>query len=85
MTAKSIKELNFHSPATYRVVIKGRLSSDWLDQFSDLDLQITKSEDGEYQSVLQGTLLDQTQLSGILSSIYSMHLPILEIKWVDNN
>lgn len=85
MIPKSITELNFHSQANYRIVIRGRLSSDWLDQFSDLNLEIYKTENGEYQSVLEGRILDQTQLSGILSSIYSMHLPIVEIKWIDNN
>ena len=77
-------ELNFQGKATYRIVLKGRIPSDWLDHFSDLKMVIHKTPNRSYQTILEGNILDQTELSAILKSIYNLHLPIIEVKWIKN-
>ena len=33
-------------------------------------------------TVLQGTVMDQTELAGILNTLYEFHLPLLSVKYL---
>jgi len=35
--------------------------------------------DGKVQSVLEGRLVDQAALSGILNKLYELHLPVMSV------
>jgi hypothetical protein len=73
-------ELDFHTPATYRIQIKGYLADRWSDRLAGMDL--TRSDPAGVGTVttLCGWLVDQGALIGVLNALYSLHLPVLSVE-----
>ena len=71
--------VRFEKPGTYEIVVQGILQQSWSDRLSGMQIT-TENPDGEAPiTTLIGHLRDQTQLNGVLNSIYDMHLPILSV------
>jgi hypothetical protein len=81
--SRDIAALNFGGPATYRVVVQGEVSQDWIGRLGGMVITTTSQESGAPQTTLLGQILDQPALRGILETLYALHLPILEVKKVD--
>ena len=62
----------------YQIRIKGHLSSRWLDWFDGL--AITLEEDGN--TLLNGPLIDQAALHGILKKVRDLGMPLLSVNSV---
>ena len=60
---------------TYKIRIKGHLDQRWADWFGDLTL--TQQPDGT--TVLDGPVVDQAALFGILTKIHNLGMPLLEV------
>ena len=75
--------LQMTSPAIYRIRVQGQLDAKLISQLDGLSL----SEEGRNQeppvSVLVGRIVDQASLSGLLQTLYGMHLPLLSVSCVD--
>ena len=70
-------------PATYRICVKGRLVSDWLDRLSDMKVESSVERDGQETTMLEGRLADQAALSGLLNTLYELHLPVISVECLD--
>lgn len=70
----------FDKPARYRIVVQGRIDESWSDRLAGM--HITAGEPGKSESTtcLVGNLRDQAQLSGVLNSLYDLHLAILLVE-----
>jgi hypothetical protein len=44
----------------------------------------TRGSDGQPETILVGRLADQAALSGILNSLYELHMPVLSAECVDS-
>jgi len=77
------KPLGFTSGACYRICIKGFLDGSWSDRFGGM--HISNQADGAISplSVLDGSLMDQTELIGVLNSLYEMRLPLVSVTLLD--
>ena len=64
----------------YQIRIEGHTSLDWSASFDEVTIQHT--QDG--QTILTGTLPDQTALHGVLMRIRDMGLSLVEIKRIEN-
>lgn len=71
----------FSAPGYYRIEVQGRLSQDWLDRFGAMQVEAHPPQ-AEDVTVLQGRVSDQAQLSGILNTLYQLHLPLLAVKYL---
>ncbi len=69
--------------ATYFIRVEGCIGERWKDWFGDLS--VTHSDEAFVTSVLQGTITDQAALLGLLQKLYSLGLPILEVRYVEPN
>ena len=78
------KNLDFSSGARYRISVKGFLDASWSERFSDM--RISNQTDGIISplAVLEGSVMDQTELIGVLNNIYEMHLPLVSVSFLDN-
>jgi hypothetical protein len=65
-------------PMVYQVRIKGHLGQRWRDWFEGLT--ITLEEDGN--TLLNGPVLDQSALHGILKKIRDLGMPLLSVNSV---
>ena len=70
-------------PATYRIHVKGHLVSDWSDRLSDLKVEKSVGLDGQETTMLEGRLADQAALSGVLHTLYELHLPVISVECLD--
>jgi len=83
-TLKHSAGLKFTSPAAYRIYVKGFLDESWSDRFNGLQIENQTSATEPPKTILQGTLLDQAQLLGVLSNLYEMHMSLISLELLDN-
>lgn len=67
------------TPATYRIVVAGRLGQEWSFYFDGLEIDFGHLSDGSPATTLTGSVTDQAALHGILSRIRDVGLPLLEV------
>ncbi len=75
-------DISFSGPATYRIVIKGRIPDSYYGRFGSMQIQVIQSKD-QFETVLIGIIADQSQLAGILSIFFHLRMPIKNIALLD--
>ena len=63
--------------ATYRVRVRGRLDPSLSDRLEGMHIDTLTRDDGTAESVLEGRLADQAALTGVLNTLYELHLPVI--------
>jgi hypothetical protein len=63
------------TPATYRIVVQGRLGPDWAVFFGGLTLSWQEPD----QTAFVGQIVDQSALHGLLNTIRDLGLPLVEV------
>ena len=84
-TISHIKDIEFGSPATYRIVVKGALDDHWSDRLAGMAISVAESASGSSHTTLVGPLRDQAQLNGVLETLYDLHLAILRVEEVGDD
>ena len=82
-SSDSVTQLKFSGPAKYQLIIKGIIPDSYHSLFGGLEHRRERSKDGEVKSILEGELYDQAALAGILSTIYSLRLPLVGLKYIE--
>lgn len=85
ISLKNAEELKFTTPATYRIHVKGFIDESWSDRLNGLLIENQASESKGPVAVLRGTMLDQTQLLGVLNNLYEMHMSLISVELLDND
>lgn len=71
----------FDAPAMYKICVRGVLKPRWSERLEGMDIRVTESPDSQYHiTMLEGVLLDQAALSGVLNTLYNLHLPVLSVE-----
>ena len=78
------KAPTMHGPAIYRICVRGRLDARWSERIGGMQVTETQGFDGAPETILVGRLADQASLSGILNSLYELHLPVMSAECVDS-
>ena len=81
-TRERPNDLDFGGPATYRIVVQGRVSENWRNRLGEMEVSTPGDSDRSYTTLL-GRIHDQAALHGLLDTLYALHLPILEVSKVD--
>jgi hypothetical protein len=68
-----------HGSSRYEICIKGHLSSRWVSRFDGMTL--TDQDDGT--TVIEGPIVDQAALHGLLNKLSDLGLPLLSVTQVD--
>jgi hypothetical protein len=69
------QETNPSHPMVYQIRIKGHLSHEWTDWFEGMT--ITREEDGD--TLLTGSLVDQSSLHGLLKKVRDLGMPLISV------
>jgi hypothetical protein len=77
------KDLDFGDPAVYRVVVQGSLTQAWVDRMADMKITAVSQGSSAPHTELRGLVRDQAELSGVLETLHSLHLPIVKLERVD--
>jgi len=77
--------ITFDGPARYRILVKGSIPVNWSDRMDGMSIRQAATDDGEPVTTLEGELADQAALTGVLDTLYELHLPIILVKQVDDS
>ncbi len=76
------KNIKFGGKATYKIRVQGKLDTSWSDSLGGLDIETEQISDNQFMSTLTGLIADQAALSGILNTLYELHLPVISVKCI---
>ena len=77
------KSYAFDKSGNYRIRVRGFLDESWSERLGGM--YITTSNQGDRKTVvtLVGRIQDQAELSGVLNTLYELHLPLLSVEYLD--
>ena len=78
------KSPSMKGPAIYRIRVRGHLDAKWSERIDAMNITETQGSDKEVESILVGRLSDQTALSGVLNTLYELHLPVLSVDCLES-
>jgi len=78
----SPKNSMFSSPGCYRINVQGRLQKGWEGRFGSMQVLSYTDDDGSATTALQGDVMDQAELAGILKTLYELHLSIRSVNYL---
>ena len=65
--------------AAYRIVVQGELDESLSDLLAGMSIRVSRGQHRGAVTVLEGRILDQAQLVGVLNALYELRVPILEL------
>ena len=78
-TESNVDYPTMSGPAVYRIRVCGRLNVDLSERLDGMHIENLARDDGKAESVLEGRLLDQAALAGVLNKLYELHLPVMAV------
>ena len=79
------KHIKLWTPATYRIEVEGHLAESWSDRLAGMRITARNRLDQTTVTTLIGRLRDQAELSGVLNSLYDLHLSILSVEYLKDD
>ncbi len=77
-TESNVDYPTMSGPAVYRIRVRGRLNAE-LSERLGMRVENLARDNGKAESVLEGRLLDQAALAGVLNKLYELHLPVMAV------
>lgn len=77
-TESNVDYPTMSGPAVYRIRVRGRLDAE-LSERLGMRVENLARDNGKAESVLEGRLLDQAALAGVLNKLYELHLPVMAV------
>jgi len=71
-------------PAMYRIRVRGQLDSSWSERLGGMTVTTTGGRDTAETTMLEGQLLDQAALTGVLNTLYDLQFPLLSVECIDS-
>jgi hypothetical protein len=72
-------DIEFGGSGSYRIIVQGALDSEWSDRLAGLAISTVTRGEATPHTHLEGRIMDQAELRGVLESLYDLHLPILSV------
>ena len=73
----------FSAPGFYRIEVQGDVPSNKFDLFGGMRIFTSSlNEKPDRVTFLEGKVKDQSELSGILNSLYELHLSLLSVQYL---
>ena len=77
-----IKGFDFDSPAVFRIEVKGVVREELMDILGAMKIKYSKNDNEISITQLEGKVLDQAALMGVLNTLYEMRYPIMNIELI---
>ncbi len=78
------KNIEFTTSNNYIIEVKGKLEENFSEIFGGLSIK-HKMENNITISYLEGKIIDQAELIGILNTLFNMRFPIINVKMNDTH
>ena len=73
------KDIQFTTSGNLRIDVKGKLDKSLSDILGGLSIS-HRIDNNNKMSYLEGEIIDQAELIGILNTLYNMRFPIISVK-----
>ncbi len=73
---------NFIASGYYQIMVQGCISKSWCDRLGGMEIFLSPKGTSNEETILQGKVTDQAELSGILNSLYELHHPLLSVRYL---
>ena len=77
-------EVNFNKPAVYIIRVQGELADEWSGRLGGMQITQERKKGAKTISILTGRICDQPALSGVLNTLYDLHLPVLSVNILED-
>jgi hypothetical protein len=77
------KPLPYDLPASYQIIVEGRIDTNWSDLLEGMKSSQVTLDDYPHCTCLEGELIDQAALAGVMNALYEMHLTVISVKRLD--
>jgi hypothetical protein len=74
------EHLKLWTPATYRIEVEGEVPESWSDRLGGMRITTRQRKNQSTVTTLTGRVRDQAELTGVLNTLYELHLPILSVE-----
>lgn len=79
------KQYAYTAPGCYRIEVQGALRTGWSGRFGAMQVLPVSDKHENNISVLEGCVSDQSELSGILNTLYELHMSLISVKYLGND
>jgi hypothetical protein len=83
MKKKAKHKLTLDRPTTYQIKVPGHIDESWSDWAGGMTITVESEGDDPPVTTLTGTL-DQAALQGLLRRLYSLGLPLISVRCVED-
>jgi hypothetical protein len=80
MSMLSRNPIPFDRPANYQISVQGRIDPTMSDLLGGMAISLDTVQADHPVTTLYGELVDQAALSGVLNTLYELHLTVLSVK-----
>ena len=80
MSIPPSKPIPFDLPATYQIIVEGRIDTTWSDILEGMKVSQVAQDGFRNCTSLEGELTDQAALAGVMNTLYETHLTIISVK-----
>ena len=81
---KSKKSFPFNRPGNYRIRVQGFLDQIWSERLGGLRITTSKLSDQGVVTALVGQVRDQAELSGVLNTLYDLHMTLVSVEMLED-
>ena len=78
-------EVQFNKPAVYIIKVQGEIGDDWSNHLGGMQITVERKKGAKSITMITGRIKDQSALSGILNTLYELHLPVISVKALEND
>jgi len=78
----SSQKLSLDKPATYRIQVQGQLDASWSPRLGGMAIHTTIIQGPDMVTTLEGTLLDQAALAGVLNTLCMLGRPVISVEYI---
>ena len=75
---------SMQGPAVYRITVVGQVDPSWSNNLEGMNITETASPGGQTNTILVGRLSDQAALSGVLNTLYELHMPVMSMECLES-
>ena len=79
MTDKIVDYPTMSGSAIYRIRVRGYMEADLSDRLEGMRIETLPRGNGTGETVLEGRLMDQAALTGVMNTLYALHLPVISV------
>ena len=76
------ERLTLYDPATYRICVQGKIALTWSEDFTTMAISHLDPDGPMPRTFLEGRVLDQAQLIGLITQLYGLGLPLVSVQYI---